>query len=82
MRLCMVRLRLFGSTLAGTGAKGDVALALGQTGPYWMVTHAHAALSVRMLGAALKTIAFDVNSPTWRSRRRCLLVYSRNFASC
>ena len=60
MRLCMVRLRLVNATAVGSGAKGDVALDLGQAGRYWMVTHARTALSLRIFGASLKSLVFDM----------------------
>lgn len=60
MLFCAMRFRLFSSTFAGTGAKGDILLSLGQSGPFWMLTGAHAVMSARLLGASFKSISFDV----------------------
>lgn len=59
MRFCMMRFRLVGATVAGTGAKGDAALDFGESAGYWAVVHENMAISLRMLGAALKTFTFD-----------------------
>lgn len=61
LRFCMLRLRLFGEALAGTGAKGDTTVSMGQVGPYWMMTASHTAMSARLIGAAIKSMILDVH---------------------
>lgn len=61
MRICFMRFSLVNAVLAGTGAKGDMAVDFGESNGYWAVTHGHAVLSLRMLGVSLKHFSLDMS---------------------